>query len=323
MSHRRPPGGVGSELPRNTICRLQYDMYCCIAAIQEVTVRAHRALDAPALLLGALLPLLWAPALLAQHDSTGISVSGVVGDASAGAPLEGAVVSIPELRIRTVTDEHGRFLLRGVPRGQHLWRFQMLGYAAWEEEMEAQDQEFLRVGLLPQPILLENITVTADRLEQRRKAAPYSVVVLSPDDIHSAIASSAAELITRRSPVPFRPCPPARTATAVSPLVMGNASGGTPARGGREAPRSRPLGNPLAHVLVGNCVYSRGRVIPPTIYLDEEFTPTSLDMLATYAPDEIYTVEYYSFGTHIRVYTTQFIESGRPLLPSAAVFRRF
>lgn len=273
-------------------------------------MRAHRALDVPALLLGALLPLLWTTPLLAQQDRTGMSVSGVVGNASLGTPLEGALVSIPELRIRTVTDEHGRFLLRGVPRGQHLWRFQMLGYADWEEEMETQDQEFLRVGLLPQPIALENITVTADRLERRRKAAPYSAVVLSPDDIRSAIASSAAELITRRSPVPFRSCPPARTATAVSPL--GNESGG-----------SRPLGNPMAHVLVGNCVYWRGRVVPPEIYLDEEVTATSLDILAAYAPDEIYTVEYYNFGTHIRVYTRHFIESGRPLLPSAAVFKRF
>jgi hypothetical protein len=260
-------------------------------------------------MLGALLPLLWTPALVAQQD-TGMSVSGVVGDASVGTPLAGAVVSIPELRIRALTDELGRFLLRDVPRGHHLWRFQMLGYADWEEEMETQDQEFLRVGLLPQPIVLENITVTADRLERRRKTAPYSVVVLSPDDIRSAIASSAAELITRRSPVPFRPCPPARTATALSPL--GNGSGA-----------SRPLGNAMAHVLMGSCLYWRGRVIPPEIYVDEELTPSSLDMLSTYAPDEIYTVEYYNFSTHIRVYTRHFIASGKPLLPSAAVFNRF
>lgn len=273
-------------------------------------MRAHQAIGAPALLLGALLPLSSGTAALAQQDSTRISVSGVVGDASLGTPLEGAVVSIPELRIRALTDEHGRFLLRGVPRGQYLWHFHMLGYADWEEEMEAHDEEFLRVGLLPQPIALENIIVTVDRLERRRKTAPYSVVVLSPEDISTAIASSAGELITRRSPVPFRPCPPARSATGVSPL--GNESGVSP-----------PSGDPMAHVLVGQCVYWRGRVRPPRIFLDEELTPTPLDILMAYGPNEIHTVEYYDFGTHIRVYTKRFVASGRPLLPSGVVFRRF
>jgi hypothetical protein len=59
------------------------------------------------------------------------------------------------------------------------------------------------------------------------------------------------------------------------------------------------------------------------VFVDEEMTPSSLDMPSAYTADEIHTVEYYEWGTHIRVYTTYFVASGRPLLPAAAAFRRF
>lgn len=71
------------------------------------------------------------------------------------------------------------------------------------------------------------------------------------------------------------------------------------------------------------CVYFRGRNVRPAVFLDEELTPTSLDMLGSYTADEIHTVEYYHYGTHIRVYTTYFVASGRRFLPIGAAFRRF
>jgi hypothetical protein len=218
-----------------------------------------------------------------------ITVRGVVGDGSAGIPMRGAVASIPELRKRTLTDDEGRFVLEDVPRGNYIWRFQMLGYADWEEEMEVGDGEFLRVGLMPRPIVLENITVAVDRLEQRRKAVPYSVFVLPREEIDRAAAASAFDLVRSRSPLALRDCPPTDTID-----MLGN-----------------------------QCVYYRGRNVRPVLYLDEEMTPTSLDMLASYAADEIHTVEYYQNGTHIRVYTRYFVASGRPILPVPAAFRRF
>lgn len=248
-------------------------------------------------------------ALGAQQDTTRISVRGVVGDASAGTPLQGAVASVPELRIRTLTDDQGRFLLEDVPGGNYVWRFQMLGYADWEEEIEVQNGEFLRVGLLPRPIVLENITVTVDRLERRRKTVAHSVVVVSREEISRAAAGSAYDLVRSRSPVPFRECPPPRIASPLEPL--GNESG---RMGARDA---------WADLFSSECVYSRGRTIRPALFIDEEMTPSPLEMLSAYSADEIHTVEYYSYGTHIRVYTRYFVASGRRLLPINFSFRRF
>lgn len=249
-------------------------------------------------------------ALDAQQDTTRISVRGVVGDASAGTPLKGAVASVPELRIRTLTDDQGRFVLKDVPGGNYLWRFQMLGYADWEEEMEVRDGEFLRVGLLPRPIVLENITVTVDRLERRRRTVGHSVVVVSPDEISRAAAGSAYDLVRSRSPVPFRECPPQRIASPLAPL--GNQSG-----------RMGGARDPWADLFSSECVYTRGRTIRPALFIDEELTPSPLEMLSAYTADEIHTVEYYSNGTHIRVYTRYFVGSGRRLLPINAAFGRF
>lgn len=266
----------------------------------------------PALLL-LLFPAAGRP-LAAQQDTTTLAVTGVVGDAQSGAPLENALVAIPQLGIRTLTDEAGRFVLFGVPRGEHKWLFRMLGYADWEQEMEVENLERLRVGLLPQPVRLQNITVTADRLAERRKAAGVSVRALAWDEINSVVAATAADVVMRRSPSPATGCP-----GAIGPIPRPGASANPhPARitPVRERP---PLGG--ASASVGYCIRWRGKVVSPTVYVDDELIPVPLDALHAYAPHEIHTIEYYSFGVGVRVYTVQFVESGKPLLPSGMLFR--
>jgi hypothetical protein len=283
-----------------------------------------------ALLLAISLPMLRprTARLLAQQDTSRIAVTGVVGDAQSGLPIEGAVVAIPEIGLRTVSDRNGRFALSGIPPGEHNWLFRMLGYADWEEEMEVENLERLRVGLLPQPIALQNITATVDRLAERRKVVGVSVHALSWNDINSVVAASAADVITRRSPAPATSCAtdasdtsqPAQQNEQLEPQKQQPAPKKQhPARSAPTVLR-RPLGG--ASASVGMCVRWRGMIISPTIHLDEELTPTPLDVLHGYAPHEIHSIEYYNGGRHIRVYTIQFVESGKPLLSAGALFRR-
>jgi hypothetical protein len=274
-----------------------------------------RVLHAMAIMLAAGSALLLdVPEAHAQQDSTRTSIAGVVGDAQSGAPLEGAIVAIPALRIRTITDERGRFLLVDVPPGQHRFLFRMLGYADWEEELEVGPAEYLRVGLLAQPIALQNIQVIVDRLEARRRTVPFSVVALTPAEVHATVAATAADVIVRRSPTPYRICPdmnPQREsatpeyvrATASAPTVLRLPPGGGIGEGGL-------------------CMEWRGRTVYPAIYLDESMSPITLEDLAAYSPEEIHTVEFFSSGTLVRVYTIRFVKSGKPLLPTGVMFRR-
>jgi hypothetical protein len=53
---------------------------------------------------------------------------GRVGDAETNNPLSDAAVELPELGIRIVTDENGRFALAAIPAGSHVIRVERLGY---------------------------------------------------------------------------------------------------------------------------------------------------------------------------------------------------
>ncbi|MCC5841013.1 MAG: TonB-dependent receptor [Opitutales bacterium] len=61
------------------------------------------------------------------HAQTG-TVRGTVSEAGTGLNLEGVVVRIPELDLRTTTDRSGRFAFRNVPAGTFAVSAQFLGY---------------------------------------------------------------------------------------------------------------------------------------------------------------------------------------------------
>lgn len=226
-----------------------------------------------------------------QSDSTFLRVTGVVGDVQTGRAVPHALAAIPAVGVRILADEHGRFHFDRVPPGSFTWLFQALGYADWSEEMSVEDGEHLRVGLLPQPVVLETIVATTSRLAERRNTSGLSVTALSWVEIQAVAATNLAQIVTNRSPHPAVSCPP-------------DAAG--------------------VDADVGLCLRWRGRTISPQIYLDEQSIPVPLDVLYQFMPHEIHTIEYYQHparGTIIRIYTLEFMKSGKVLLPSSALFR--
>lgn len=252
----------------------------------------------------------------AQEDSSTVLVSGVIGDAQSGMAVSNAVVAIPDLGVQTLTDENGRFVIN-VSRGRSaVWIFQALGYADWSEEIVPQADEYLRVGLLPQPVVLETIVAAASRLSERRKSVALSVRALSWHDIQSTVATTLAEVVADRSPHPIVDCPGPIAAEPPPPPPSQHPSRVVPRR-----LRAPPGG---ADAGIGLCMRWRGKTISPQIWLDEQLTPVPLDALHHYMPHEIYTVEYYQHpgrGPIIRIYTVAFMKSGKSLLPSSALFR--
>jgi hypothetical protein len=153
---------------------------------------------APALLLAGFV--LSASALTAQRPDTLVMISGVVGDAMSGTPIEGVLVRIPDIRQHTFTDEDGQFQISRIPLGTHEWSFSAPGYSAWTETMAVESGEFLRIGLLPQPVVLKNIQVTVDRLEQRRKSSGISVHAVTGAALRSIVAATAGDAVRLRVP---------------------------------------------------------------------------------------------------------------------------
>ncbi|HEV2145821.1 MAG TPA: carboxypeptidase regulatory-like domain-containing protein [Longimicrobiaceae bacterium] len=228
----------------------------------------------------------------AAQDARGATVTGQVRDVGTSEPLYGAIVALPDHRLRAVTDSAGRFTLRGVPAGEQRWEIRRLGYARWEESTAVQDGADLVIGLLPSPLALEEVRATESRLETRRRKSSASVKVVSRDEILSSTGPTALELVSTR----------ALAARTVCPGMAGTGSvGGLSAAGNL-------------------CVINRGRVVPVMICIDEERANT--DALTAYTPQEIHTIETYQggigtsrTGVEVRVYTNWFVASGRPLKP--------
>jgi len=93
-----------------------------------VLTLAHRA--ALGLVAAALLP----AALAAQGRRSTLSVG--VANAQTGAPLAGAEVVLPELRLLQRTDSLGQARIEGVPLGTHRVRVRLVGYVASDVQLD-------------------------------------------------------------------------------------------------------------------------------------------------------------------------------------------
>jgi hypothetical protein len=206
------------------------------------------------------------PCLVAAQDAApAILVGGRVVDALSGAPVEGAVVELRDVRRKAAADSTGAFALRAVAPGMHHWVISRLGYAAWEEDMEVADGDEFTVRLLPRPEVLEGITAIASRLQLRRQSAGVMVRALDRDQIKLAAAPDMAALVRDRLGVSGVPCPGA--------------------------------------VAEPSCAWVRGELIPVAVYIDERRSTSGLEELTNYLPQEIYSVESFYGGAMIRVIT--------------------
>ncbi|HEX2190829.1 MAG TPA: carboxypeptidase-like regulatory domain-containing protein, partial [Longimicrobiaceae bacterium] len=217
-----------------------------------------------------------------------ITVGGTVLDAVSGAPVPDAAITLPRLKRSVVTDAQGRFTLREIPAGTHRWVVSRLGYANWDQEVEAtEDGAEFSARILARPEVLEGITVVADRFETRRRAAATAVRVADRRDILASAAANALEVIPSRLDLRVFPC------SISTPDEL--------------------------------CTEVRGRILRPMVIIDEH-APGKLEHLTTYLPHELHIVESYFGGEVIFVYTTAYVEalakSRRPLQPVPDRLRR-
>ena len=249
------------------------------------------------------------PAVAAQGVAPDrIDVAGIVADASTGEPLSDAAISIKGTMLRVLTNDDGRFLLRGIPTGEQTWVIERLGYATWEQPLEARHLDQLRIGLMARPIALEEITVTVNRLEERRKLSGLSVHTVDREALRSSPAIDAVGLVRSRMPWPTAGCGGGSVGPTLVPTAGPGGEPTVPDQSSLRDPGQRPW------FTTDLCIRYRGNVSSPRVCIDE--TPISPAMLAAYSAEEIYAVDYVGGAApQIRVYTERFLESGKPIRP--------
>lgn len=90
------------------------------------------------------------------------SISGIVTDA-ASQPVQGAIVSLTELRLQAITAADGRFGFSSVPDGQYTLVARRLGYASAVRSAIASRTTGLTITIVSTPLTVDPITVTATR----------------------------------------------------------------------------------------------------------------------------------------------------------------
>lgn len=197
-------------------------------------------------------------------------ILGVVVDAGTEMPLSDAHVSAEGSDWGSLTTDNGWFALCGIEAGTHLVTVERLGYATLESQVEAAAPwDRIALRMQPDPILLEGLEIVADRFERRRRGVDTAVRTFDREDLVRSGYWSAAEFVDLQAGVVTTPC------------------AGT------------------------TCVYYRGKVygaVEPVVYLDEILMPGGWFQLEDIPTNQLYMLEVFGGGTHIRAYTHHFME---------------
>lgn len=218
---------------------------------------------------GILLALLLAP--LSSGDAQEAdrrAITGQVVDAESGTALFGALVAIEGSDRAVLSDAEGRFSLPDVLAGAHQVMVAQLGYDTLRVNA-APGGAPLTLALTPNPVLLEGIQVVTDRFRRRRNAVASSVRAFDREQLLASAALDARDFVSRTTGLVPTSC--------------------------------------LSSMSLTPCAWVRGRPEPVRVYIDDNPTVGGLDHLAMYQPHELYLVEVFSGGRHVRAYTNWYM----------------
>lgn len=195
-------------------------------------------------------------------------IFGVVIDDATEQPLANTLVSIEASEWASLTTEGGRFLLCGIGEGTHLVTAEQLGYTTFKAYAEAS------------------------------RTGDVNVVRMRPDPI----LLEGLEVVTDR--FERRRKAVATTVRAFDQEDIARSGYWTAA----EFIASRA--GVFTTLCEGGttCVYRRGQRVNPTVYLDEFPLIGGWFQLETMPTSQLYMIEVYSRGAHIRAYTHAFME---------------
>jgi len=124
-------------------------------------------------------------------------VRGVVSDSESKEPLVGANVIFGR-GAGTSTDENG-FYSFTANAGTISVEFKYIGYSSHTETLNINTGETLELNVMMDPVsqLIDQIVVSADRMEQKRSELTVSMDVIKSESLYRAHITDAQELITK------------------------------------------------------------------------------------------------------------------------------
>jgi hypothetical protein len=204
----------------------------------------------------------------ATNADTEFTLFGQVVDQQSGTVLEGAWVGLTDTDWGSLTDNEGRFRIPDMQAGSISLTVEQLGYET----------------------MTWNGPITSGD----------DLIVLRMEP--NLVLLEGLQIVTDRFETRRR-----STATRVLAYDAGELSAASE-RSALDFVRYRTGSTAACGASRDLCVYSRGRIVEPTVYIDEVPFPGGLAYLDTFAPWEFHMIEVYGGGRHIRAYTNQFME---------------
>lgn len=149
--------------------------------------------------------LLGAGAMLYAGESAAQETGRVVGRVTASAtaqPLSGAQVYVEGLRIGTLSNADGRFIILNVPAGTHTVRVDLLGFAPAERQVTvaAGGSAAADFSLTETAIALEELVVTGTAAEVRAKEVGNALDAITSRDLEFLPVTNPEDIIGGRVP---------------------------------------------------------------------------------------------------------------------------
>ena len=126
------------------------------------------------------------------------TLSGTVTDKADGRPIPGATISIPDLKIGTVTDANGKYSISRLPKGVYLVQVSFLGYATFNRRVDFSKTSTLDIQLQVSSIEAAEVVITgvSKATEIKRDPVPMAAVSKTYIDQHSASTNVIDEIAT-------------------------------------------------------------------------------------------------------------------------------
>lgn len=136
------------------------------------------------------------PARLASSD-----LRGNVTDASTGKPLSGASIMLVDLRLGTMCDANGAFVLLNISDGVYVVEVSFQGYASLVKTVSIKGNTQVNFSLSPTAVESENVVITGVSKATELKKSPVPISIMKKQELYRSSASNIIEALTRKSGV--------------------------------------------------------------------------------------------------------------------------
>ena len=128
------------------------------------------------------------------------TISGSVQEAGTALPLAGAQVSVAAEGVGNVSNANGRFVLLGIPAGNHVLEIRYIGYRTENRDVTVVADETVNVDVQmeSEAIALDEVVVTGTGVVTERRRLGATLETLGAETLNSAPASNITELLSGR-----------------------------------------------------------------------------------------------------------------------------